>query len=458
MKYLLRFNEAFVTLDQDIIKQLTIVRNLIGDEDKEMVDWIEKIIPGDRKEVELTKMDNTLDYNITIDKDSDYYKYNTSKSNKYQPIKTSKVIKMVAPDIPERILSKISTMISSLNDPLPVRIIEGDEIYEAYKCDNGIVTSCMVDLDEDIYNIYTKNPEVIKMAIAEMKGKIVARALIFINTDGEWIMDNVYSGYDQGRISLLKWADSNVDYTIDNNRYDILGHIQLKEFLFDRYPYLDNFMYLDIENGLLSTENDFDSDDVYALNSTSGGYMNLNIKHLTISDIELEHINTSINFLLNLCVDYDDFKEAVIQEQVDYYLSAIDEFIDRFRIEFFDIKKALNDVVNNSTYEVDMEEVEDILDNDDVGGALDIILELDQDVYEDIVRKYLEEYFNDEYPTLKDYLDMYYGDNLDVPFSELSTELRKWVIYIFGEYGSTEVMQNNIRENGYTANDIFFTL
>lgn len=179
-------------------------------------------------------------------------------------------------------------------------IVEGDKIAYWYNCrryaerEGVLGNSCMADVDSDYFDIYTHNPEVCKLIILYdengsvidgkyVSDKISGRTLLWTTNKGQ-IMDRIYTNKDSD-VELFKefgkkngywwkkYQDSDTDFPMENGSISDAGSsliIKLKHSDFDRYPYLDTFCFLDVDNDILTNDNDQSYD--RTLRDTGGGY------------------------------------------------------------------------------------------------------------------------------------------------------------------------------------------
>jgi len=161
------------------------------------------------------------------------------------------------------------------------KLVKGDEIpyyYDVYNHAYGdkgqLGSSCMrYTKCQEYFSIYQKNPEVCQLlAYVNQDNKVLGRALVWKlekKVDGcpaEYFMDRVYCGNDSDMIKFKNYAkekgwvmkDRNNSGVIESlffnyNGTVILSHIivQLKDFRFENYPFVDTVSYLHLGNGKL---------------------------------------------------------------------------------------------------------------------------------------------------------------------------------------------------------------
>jgi hypothetical protein len=202
----------------------------------------------------------------------------------------------------EKFSNCIKSYISLIGDEdgggkkLELRLIDGDDIYDAYDVDNysnilgkdsNLWGSCMRHEEcREWLSIYADNKEVCQLLIAEdMNSKILGRAIVWKLDDGRVAMDTIYSP-DSIRESFFDYAVKNGWYykssqSCHHNTFDRFNNahtssvmsrpvVKLKRHDYDLYPYMDTLYFLS-SDGRLSNEL-FTGDKFYTLRQTDGGY------------------------------------------------------------------------------------------------------------------------------------------------------------------------------------------
>jgi len=161
------------------------------------------------------------------------------------------------------------------------KLVKGDEIpyyYDIYNYAYGdkgqLGSSCMRYRDcQKYFGIYQKNPEVCQLlAYVNQDNKVLGRALVWKlekKVDGcpaEYFMDRVYCANDSDMIKFKNYAkekgwvikDKNSSGIVESlffnyNDTVILSHInvQLDNFRFENYPFVDTVAFLHLGNGKL---------------------------------------------------------------------------------------------------------------------------------------------------------------------------------------------------------------
>ena len=174
-------------------------------------------------------------------------------------------------------------------------VVSGEDVkkyyhYSNYKSNSGSIgNSCMKnDHCQSFLSIYTKNPDIVKLLILKERGEdsISGRALLW-NFDDNKVMDRIYSRNDEEFPFLFKqWAiengylykhdsrwQSSLLFEKDGEKTEIPFSLKLEKYYFDKYPYMDTFKFLNIENGILSNFIPEDLTNIVTLASPEGKYL-----------------------------------------------------------------------------------------------------------------------------------------------------------------------------------------
>lgn len=145
-----------------------------------------------------------------------------------------------------------------------LKFVTGEEIRKWYLEDNYVSgggqlnNSCMrYQKCQSYLDIYVKNPEVCQLAILlNEDGKLLARGLFWTLNDGRYLIDRIYSRFDNDEEKIRDFIKEN--YQGKNiEDYNSSAHatecaVQLKNFMLEFYPYIDTLDCLNIKNGILS--------------------------------------------------------------------------------------------------------------------------------------------------------------------------------------------------------------
>lgn len=160
-------------------------------------------------------------------------------------------------------------------DPV-VELVSGDNIAYWYDIKNynpgyggTLRNSCMANVPSGFFDIYTKNPEVCRLAILKNGDKLVARALVWkvesddkypdLPKDVKYYMDRIYYTKDHYR-NILKdyakeqgWGIYDSFEVIDFNGKLISPtmRVKIKNIKYNQFPYMDTFRRYDYVKGYL---------------------------------------------------------------------------------------------------------------------------------------------------------------------------------------------------------------
>jgi len=138
-----------------------------------------------------------------------------------------------------------------------IEYLVGRDILMGYTRDNQVAgdstlnSSCMND-KHDFLQLYTNNPNKVKLAIIKSGGKIAARALVWETEDGKRY-DRVYYRFDWQE-KLMKSKLESVGIT--SIKMEDVAIVKLDVSDFEHYPYLDSLYIFDKKCGRLIYIND----------------------------------------------------------------------------------------------------------------------------------------------------------------------------------------------------------
>lgn len=157
-------------------------------------------------------------------------------------------------------------------------IVKGEKIRDCYLCDNyyseinTLGCSCMRYWEcQDYFDIYTEQEEC-SMLVAFRDGKVAGRAIVW-TIDGKTYMDRVYYIEDCLYNMFIDYAEQHNwwhllgnSYVNNNSMQSFVGPeddytetyypsltIKLHK-IYDTFPYMDSFRYLNIDNKTISTD------------------------------------------------------------------------------------------------------------------------------------------------------------------------------------------------------------
>lgn len=252
------------------------------------------------KKLILAKFPTTTDFDtFTTDTINTIHKYDSSVgvfSKSRNSVKLGRFINRAIPGLKDKdvedFVNKFKASINNKKERF--EIVEGDQIpywYESSKYaqfSGSLGNSCMAKKSSNIFEIYSKNPEVCRMLILREGDVIWGRALIWkVNpgNDFEYFLDRQYTAKDSDVIKFRNYADeqgwsfktnnSHTSYsfvTYKGESKSINMSVQLKNTKYNAYPYVDTFRRLDKENILHNDKNEEGNEGDYLLDSTGGGY------------------------------------------------------------------------------------------------------------------------------------------------------------------------------------------
>lgn len=178
------------------------------------------------------------------------------------------------------------------NEIVKIAVCNGDFIEHYYDADNyapgqpenNLLSSCMRDMSDGTFDIYTKNTDVVSMVVAlSFDNLVLGRALLWKTKEKGWCMDTTY-GQDKIKKMLVNWARANnVHYKSQQSchwhDFDMLdgelispweATVRLKYSDFSSYPYVDTMYNLCVDTNCVSNR-EF-SGEYRTLRCTGGGY------------------------------------------------------------------------------------------------------------------------------------------------------------------------------------------
>ena len=208
-----------------------------------------------------------------------------------------------------------------------IKEAKGDEIKEIYKLQIPF-SSCMNGGDNtDKLGLYTDNPDRISLLYVRTGNQCVARALMWIDNQGNKIIDRVY-GSEEFRTMFRDYAKEIgawkkvYDGAGESNWFNPEGEtVNSKYFYikvdseFDYYPYVDTMCYLN-DNVSPSTLSNNDQDATKKLQCTGGGYEDLD---------GIECFNRGGTYHEDDC-RWSDYHDAYIHEDDAIYVEDISDY------------------------------------------------------------------------------------------------------------------------------------
>lgn len=290
-------------------------------------------------------------------------------SNKRYHGKPGVVVGKIFKNLSDVDVQIFSTYIRNMQSKLryTFKVVSGEELVKYYKQENysknsgSLGSSCMKWDNCQVYlNIYRDNPETIKMLVMlDSAGMVLGRALLWEQGEIK-IMDRIYSVDDEEcQFHFKKWADSN-NYWYKREQkwnntlnFESNGEVLKKEITIElknsehrRYPYMDTFKFLDIDNGVIRNFKKMDSNNSLNLSSAEGSWIGFDsMSYCDISDLlyhsgDIIHIDyCNKNVFRELCVwsqIYNQYilpDDAVWSDSIDSWIYKNDELNDVELIE-----------------------------------------------------------------------------------------------------------------------------
>lgn len=255
---------------------------------------------------------------------------------------------------------------AAIKTKLDFRILKGSDIREGYNTYNyfdvnrgNLGNSCMNDCSEYL-DIYVDSPDVCSLLCLYENNLIVGRAILWINKEGDKLMDRIYTMHDSDVEVFRNWSNSHGYYYKGMNNSGLQSRFRNSKGILDKqniiklskklssysnFPYLDTFCYGFDDYYLTNEEPDLGEVDLYyELRSTGGDYevhsdeeqiLDYNGNIIDKQDLDL-YVNSNLEgglileeFAILLDYEYADikvldyaFKDNVFYSKLDndYYL------------------------------------------------------------------------------------------------------------------------------------------
>lgn len=192
----------------------------------------------------------------------------------------------------EKFVDRLSALLkdSSSSAQSKMKLVDGENIRHWYDQSNyasligELGNSCMADEScQPYFDIYCKN-DVSLLILLNENNKLIGRALVWKLTTGEYFMDRVYTIISSDRYLFYTYAKQNnwaykeielgkVSIFFNGKKYEpnnITLKVQLDEWKFKYYPYLDTLYYLDVDTGIISNDFSRSRNEIWKLTQTQG--------------------------------------------------------------------------------------------------------------------------------------------------------------------------------------------
>ena len=208
-----------------------------------------------------------------------------------------------------------------------LELVSGEDIRKWYLYKNysevrgQLGNSCMrYDNCQEYLDIYVENTEVCKLLVMwadPSKTSICGRSLIWTLKDGRIVMDRIYSVADYQQELFWKYAKDNGIESVNSLRYG--QEIQLKKWKFTYYPYMDNFLCLNINTGILVNDDSmWPGPGWYKLQNTGGDALT---DEVVWSEYHSEYIHQDQAVWCEDEGDYCHENEAIYLEYKDVHVT-----------------------------------------------------------------------------------------------------------------------------------------
>jgi len=179
-----------------------------------------------------------------------------------------------------------------LSDNRVLEIVDGCDIIkyyniDSYKSERGTLgASCMKYNKCGKYlRLYRDNTDIVKLLIVkDDDGLLIGRALLWYLGDHK-IMDRIYTTYDEDIFLFKNWAKNNgfynkvrqnwndtVSFEFGGKKVDLRLDVDLSDFDYTYYPYMDTFKWLNQSNGTLYNYRPDNLRNVITISDPNGGY------------------------------------------------------------------------------------------------------------------------------------------------------------------------------------------
>ena len=194
-----------------------------------------------------------------------------STSKRYHS-KPGSLISKIYKNITPREIENFSNLYRAFADQkeFELTIVKGSDIVKYYHQDTyagsgSLGNSCMkYDRCSKFLNMYSDNDIISMLIMKNDDGGLIGRALLW-ELDGQKVMDRIYTINDEDyQYYFMKWADDNgyiykkkqnwsntLQFVSKGKDVESKIEIQLKDWDYNYYPYLDTFKWLDRTSGKL---------------------------------------------------------------------------------------------------------------------------------------------------------------------------------------------------------------
>jgi len=217
--------------------------------------------------------ENKISY-LTRDRSSKITSDEFWSSSKRFHCKPGSLISKIFRDISSKEIEKFSTLFRAFSSvkEFKFEIVKGNDIIKYYDQYNyssesgSLGNSCMkYSKCQKFLDIYKDNDIISMLVMINNENKLIGRALLW-NFDDKKIMDRIYTSNDEDyQFYFKKWAINNgysykskqnwtntIQLVKNSKDFEEKLDIQLSNWNYNYYPYLDTFKWLDMKTGKLS--------------------------------------------------------------------------------------------------------------------------------------------------------------------------------------------------------------
>jgi len=222
-----------------------------------------------------------------------------------------------------------ASLITVSNPLYDFAIIDGDAIKDAYHFENYAATSgtlgssCMRHRScQNYFDIYTKFPDKVKMAVLKRGSKIAARSIMW-NIDGKFMFDRIYYTTNETQ-NLLKNTLEAAGYS---TLFCVGGVYSIEMDLegITKFPYLDTLCNYDLDRKILT--NGCIEGPRYELRNTSGDYYQYNSYNVDEdSDYTCSCCDNTVHYDTTIYIERGHYRDLRVCEDCAVYSDSTGEY------------------------------------------------------------------------------------------------------------------------------------
>jgi hypothetical protein len=256
-------------------------------------------------------------------------------------IKDGRHIKQVKPSkllkgLDSTQLERFSNIIKSYNnnDKIEFEELSGKDSHKQFEQKEQIQSSshslkndCMrYKHAQDYWKILEKNPNQLSVLYAHRDGlenNGLSGFVLLFNVNEQKYYDRIFGYNIEDAILIEKYC---IEYGYkDAFKLNIELNIQLDEWIFDKYPYMDTFKYLDIKTGILSNHYNKDNIYIFDLVSTTGKISELHDMEIIWSKLVNTYEELSEENVLKIMDSWRKNSDVNNKEALPYFVKMFDK-------------------------------------------------------------------------------------------------------------------------------------